>query len=123
MQKIFLLIGSILGALTVVIGAFGAHCLEKLLNQNGRMANFETAVKYQMFHVAALLIIAMLMDKYHSAWMNYAAISMIVGIVLFSGSLYTLSMTNVTTWGAVTPIGGLAFILGWVFLAISIYKG
>jgi len=120
MQKIFLSIAAIFGILSVAIGAFGAHGLKDILEKNGRLANFETAVKYQFYHVFALITIALLMDKYSEKMMTYAWYSFIAGIIIFSGSLYTLSLTNVTKWGAVTPIGGLLFIIGWVCILIGL---
>ena len=123
MQKFFLLSGTILSALSVAIGAFGAHALKDILLKNNRMEVFETAFKYQFFHALGLLIIGILLLHTQNAWIRYAGISMMVGIVIFSGSLYILSLSNVGFWGAITPLGGLAFILAWVFLAIGIYKG
>ena len=122
MQKTFLIIASILGALSVAIGAFGAHGLKTLLENNGRLANFETAVKYQFYHVFAILACSLLMDKFNEKWLSYANYSFIGGILFFSGSLYILSISNITKWGAVTPIGGLLFILGWFFMILSIIK-
>ena len=120
MQKIFLSIAGIIGLLSVAIGAFGAHGLKKVLEENNRLPNFETAVKYQFYHVFALIAVALLMDKYSEKMMIYAGYSFIAGILIFSGSLYILSLTNITKWGAVTPIGGLFFIIGWVLMIIGI---
>ena len=120
MQKIFLSIASILGLLSVAIGAFGAHGLKNLLEKNGRLPNFETAVKYQVYHVFAIITVAVLMDKYSEKLMTYAGYSFIGGILLFSGSLYILSLTNVTKWGAITPVGGLLFIIGWGLMIVGL---
>lgn len=120
MQKIFLSIAGILGLISVAIGAFGAHGLKKVLEHNGRLANFETAVKYQFYHVFALIAVALLMDKYNEKMMIYAGYSFIGGILIFSGSLYILSLTNITKWGAVTPIGGLLFIVGWTLMIFGL---
>lgn len=122
MQKIFLIIASILGFLSVAIGAFGAHGLKNILEQNGRLANFETAVKYQFYHVFAIIAAAILMDKFSEKMMTYAGYSFMGGILFFSGSLYVLSITNVTKWGAVTPIGGLLFLIGWGLIIAGITK-
>lgn len=122
MQKIFLMTGSILGALSVMIGAFGAHALKNTLTANGRLETFETAVKYQFYHVLALLIVGILLSRIDHKLLHYSGYSFIVGIIIFSGSLYTLCLTNVGKWGAVTPIGGVFFIVGWVLLFLSIYK-
>lgn len=122
MQKIFLMTGSILGALSVMIGAFGAHALKNMLTANGRLETFETAVKYQFYHVLALLIVGILLSRIDHKLLHYSGYSFIVGIIIFSGSLYTLCLTNVGKWGAVTPIGGVFLIVGWVLLFLSIYK-
>lgn len=120
--KTVLISAGILGALSVGIGAFGAHGLEATLTANGRLDTFETAVKYQFYHTFALLLLGILMLNMDSGYFNYASICFILGIAIFSGSLYTLSLTNITWLGAITPIGGLALILGWVFLILGVSK-
>ena len=122
LQKIFLLVSAASGALGVMIGAFGAHALSNMLQETGRTATFETAVKYQMYHTLALLATTLLMDGYGSKWFGYAGWSYIAGIIIFSGSLYILCLSNVGKWGAVTPIGGLALIAAWVFLFVGVMK-
>lgn len=124
MNKRPLLIGSVLCLLTVIIGAFGAHGLATLLEENGRTATFQTAVEYQTLHAIAILIIGMLSNKYPDGYWNMAVNSMLIGVVIFSGSLYFLSITNLTWIARITPVGGLAFIVGWIFviLAIKRYK-
>lgn len=120
--KTVIFIASMLGALSVGIGAFGAHGLESTLQANGRIDTFETAVKYQFYHSLAILLLGILLINVQSPYFNWAFYSFLIGIMVFSGSLYTLSLTNVTWLGAITPIGGLAFILGWVFLALGSLK-
>ncbi|RKQ51736.1 uncharacterized membrane protein YgdD (TMEM256/DUF423 family) [Roseivirga pacifica] len=120
--KTVLIIAGVLGALSVAIGAFGAHGLAATLTANGRTETFETAVKYQFYHTLAIFLLGILMINMPHTMFTYAAYSFVVGIIIFSGSLYTLSLTNVTWLGAITPIGGLAFILGWVFLIMGISK-
>jgi len=122
MQKIFLLAGSLFGALSVMIGAFGAHKLKNYLLNIGRMDVFETAVKYQFYHTFALLAVGLLLFKAEDKLLNYAGWCFIAGILVFSGSLYILCLTNVGKWGAVTPIGGTFFIAGWILMFLSIYK-
>ena len=122
MQKLFLMIGSVLGALSVMIGAFGAHALRNTLTSNGRLETFETAVKYQFYHVFALLIVGMLLSRIDHKLLHYSGYAFIVGIIIFSGSLYILCLTNVGKWGAVTPIGGLFLIIGWLLLFVGIFK-
>ncbi|HTF82425.1 MAG TPA: DUF423 domain-containing protein [Cytophagales bacterium] len=117
MNHLFLSIASALGAIAVAIGAFGAHGLEKLLIKNGRLDTFETGVKYHFYHALALLLVAVLskavgVDK-HLTWAGW---SFVAGILIFSGSLYILSLTNIRWLGAITPIGGLFLIIGWACL-------
>ena len=122
MQKQFLLIASISGALAVMIGAFGAHALRSLLLANDRLETFDTAVKYHFYHTLALIAIAILMYKIDSKALTVAGYSFIIGIVLFSGSLYALCISGITKFGAITPLGGLSFIVGWLALFFSIFK-
>lgn len=122
MQKLFLLTASALGALSVMIGAFGAHALKNSLESTGRLETFETAVKYQFYHVVALLLLGLLMTKFDHKLLNYAGYSFIIGIIIFSGSLYVLCLTNVAKWGAITPIGGVFLIAGWALLFMGILK-
>jgi len=117
--KTVIFIASILGALSVAIGAFGAHGLEATLQANGRIDTFETAVKYQFYHTIAILLLGILMFNMESHYFNWAFYCFLAGIFVFSGSLYTLSLTNITWLGAITPIGGVGFILGWVFVALG----
>ena len=121
--KAVLITAGILGALSVGIGAFGAHGLEATLAANGRTATFETAVKYQFYHSLALLLLGILMLNFQHSCLNYAAYAFITGILVFSGSLYVLSLTNLTWLGAITPLGGLGFMAGWVFLVLGVCKG
>lgn len=122
MQKITLLAGASLGALGVMIGAFGAHAWRATLEAQQRMETFETAVKYQFYHALALLLIGILMYNIKHRLLHYASWSMIAGILIFSGSLYVLCWTQNAKWGAVTPIGGVLLILGWGILLAAIIK-
>lgn len=122
MGKHFLILGTILGALAVAIGAFGAHGLQAILLANGRVSTFETAVQYHMFHTLALLVIGVLLKEKTHQLLKFVGYSFFAGIMIFSGSLYTLSITNITILGAITPIGGIAFILGWILLLIYLIK-
>jgi uncharacterized membrane protein YgdD (TMEM256/DUF423 family) len=121
-QKIILLIASALGALSVMIGAFGAHALAPMLQASNRTDTFETAVKYQMYHTLALLAVGLLLFKIEHPALQVAAWSFLIGILIFSGSLYTLTITGVTWLGAITPIGGTALIIGWGALFYAIFK-
>lgn len=122
MQKLYLLFGAGFACLSVIIGAFGSHGLKELLEANQRVDTFSTGVTYQFYHSLALLLIGILMFKITHKFMLYAAWSYIAGILLFSGSLYILSLTNYTKLGAIAPLGGLFFIAGWSFLMIAIVK-
>jgi uncharacterized membrane protein YgdD (TMEM256/DUF423 family) len=122
MQKIFLIIGSVLGGLSVMIGAFGAHALKSMLESSGRSETFETAVKYQFYHALALILLGILMLNLKHTMFNYAGYSFIFGTLIFSGSLYTLCLSGITKFGMITPIGGLLLIAGWIFLLLGIIK-
>ena len=117
MGRTFLLLGSVLGFLGVAFGAFGAHALKARLSPE-MLAIFETGVRYQMYHVFAVLLVAATIGQIGSArLLVFAGWSFVGGIVLFSGSLYALALTNTGILGAITPLGGLLFLLGWAFLA------
>ena len=110
---------SIFGVLAVLIGAFGAHGMESILIENNRVDTFETAVQYHFYHTIALLLVSVLCQNNMSRYLKWSAYLFIVGIVVFSGSLYVLSLTNITILGAITPFGGLSFIGGWIALFLS----
>jgi uncharacterized membrane protein YgdD (TMEM256/DUF423 family) len=121
MDRTFLLAGAVAGLIAVGFGAFGAHGLRGRLTPE-MLAVFETGVRYHMYHALALLLVAALAarDGAHGARAIAAAGWLFVaGIVLFSGSLYLLAVTGVTVLGAITPIGGVAFLAGWAALAFS----
>ncbi len=122
MQKLILTAGAVLAMLSVGIGAFGAHALKDMLAASGRSDTFETAVAYQFYHSLGLLIIGILMYHIPNRYLQFAAWSHIAGVFLFSGSLYILCLTAQTKWGAVTPLGGLLFIAGWVLLVVALVK-
>lgn len=115
----------VIAALTIAIGAFGAHGLKALVSAED-VATFETGVRYQMYHVFALLILGMAKGTNNSnrKWVFWL---FMMGVILFSGSIYLLALNEVlpfsTKWlGPVTPIGGLAFITGWVLWAVGLWK-
>ena len=115
-----IMIAALSGTLAVGVGAFGAHGLQEILESTGRIETFETAVKYHFYHTLALAFIGLVMlvrPKWKS--LQFSAWNMIGGIVIFPGSLYILSLTGITWWGAVTPLGGVLFILGWLGLFYS----
>ena len=121
MNRTFLLAGAVAGLVAVGFGAFGAHGLRGRLTPE-MLAVFETGVRYQMYHALALLLVAALAPHVHGkADMAYRAAGwlFVAGIVLFSGSLYLLAVTGVTILGAITPIGGVAFLAGWAVLIVT----
>lgn len=119
-QKNTLLTGAVFGGLAVAIGAFGAHALRPLLEDNARTETFELAVRYQFYHAFAILFSGALMMHFPSRQLNRAAVCFALGIAIFSGSLYILSLSGASIWGAVTPIGGVLFIAGWILLFLGI---
>ena len=119
-QRSLLITASLFGALAVALGAFGAHALKQVLLATGRLDTYELAVRYQFYHTLALLTAGILIEKFPS--LKMAAILWVAGIVVFSGSLYLLALTNQTLWGAVTPLGGAALIAGWLSFGWGIWK-
>jgi uncharacterized membrane protein YgdD (TMEM256/DUF423 family) len=117
MDRTFLFLGALAGLLGVGFGAFGAHALRGRLSPE-MLAVFETGVRYQMYHALALLLTSALAARTTGWLVTAAGWSFTAGIVLFSGSLYALALTGVTILGAVTPIGGVAFLLGWGLLLV-----
>jgi uncharacterized membrane protein YgdD (TMEM256/DUF423 family) len=118
MDRTFMLIGALAGVVGVGLGAFGAHGLRGRLSPE-MLAVFETGVRYHMYHALALVATAALMGRLDGRFMNAAGWLFTAGIVLFSGSLYAVALTGVTIFGAITPIGGVAFLAGWACLAIA----
>jgi uncharacterized membrane protein YgdD (TMEM256/DUF423 family) len=116
MNKTLVAAGAISGAIAVAAGAFGAHALKERLSKD-MLAVFETGARYQMYHALAIVLCAVLASSLPGA--RLAGWLMQAGIVLFSGSLYVLALTDTKWLGAITPLGGLAFIAGWLWLAIS----
>ena len=121
--KRILQLAGLSGALAVGLGAFGAHSLEALLVQNGRLDTFQTAVNYHFYHTLALLGIGILATiKPDWKGITFSAWCMVLGMLIFSGSLYLLSLSGISWLGAITPLGGLAFILGWSSIAYFGFK-
>ena len=118
MDKTFLLIGAVTGFLAVMLGAFGAHGLRARLSPE-MMAVFETGVRYQMYHALAILAVGLMIPNLGGWLIRMSGWAFAIGIVLFSGSLYALALTGVTVLGAVTPLGGLAFLIGWACLVVA----
>lgn len=108
-------------ALAVILGAFGAHALKSKLSPE--MVNiYKTGVEYHFYHALGILLIGAVSLHMPSSLMNWAAILLLIGIVLFSGSLYLLAITGIKSLGAITPIGGVGFISGWIVFVIAVYR-
>jgi uncharacterized membrane protein YgdD (TMEM256/DUF423 family) len=120
-MKHWLLIAALMGGLAVVMGAFAAHGLQSLLSAR-MLAVFETAARYQMYHALAIAMAAFAMRGGAARFAHWAALLFLAGIVLFSGSLYLLAFTGMTSLGMITPLGGLSFIAGWTALALAALK-
>lgn len=121
MQKTFFVIGAVLAFIAVGAGAFGTHGLKHKLSAE-MLDIFEVGVKYQMYHALAIILVALSFNLFANAMMAWSGWIFLGGTILFSGSLYILALTGIKAWGAVTPIGGLLFLIGWALYAISIIK-
>ena len=115
------LLGSVFGLLAVALGAFAAHGLRGSLSP-GELATFETGVRYQMYHALALLLVAALSRPAPPPWARTAALAFTLGITIFSGSLYLLVLAQLRWMGAITPIGGVAFLVGWSALGWGFFR-
>lgn len=121
-MKLFIILGAINAFLAVAFGAFGAHILEGKLPAK-YIGTWEKAVTYQMFHALGLLAVGLLAGKVGShPSVNWSGWLMFAGILFFSGSLYVLSITQIKVLGAITPIGGVAFLIAWVLMIVAVYK-
>lgn len=120
-MKVLLLIGVINGFLAVALGAFGAHGLEGKLSEK-MLSTWEKAVQYQMFHTIAIFIAGIMLLRFDHSMLVSAGWTFLLGIILFSGSLYIYSLSGIKTFAMITPIGGVAFLVGWVLLGLSIMK-
>ena len=118
MDRTFFALGSLLAGIAVAAGAFGAHALRARLSP-ADLATFETGARYQMYHALALLAVAWAVQQWPGALPRAAGWLFVAGIVVFSGSLYTLVLTGQRWLGAVTPLGGVAFIVGWGCLVVA----
>jgi uncharacterized membrane protein YgdD (TMEM256/DUF423 family) len=117
----FLMLGSILAGSGVAAGAFGAHALKEILDAS-MLQVFDTATRYVMYHAFGLCIVSWAIDRYPGQRLEKSGWLFILGTLLFSGSLYMVSLAGVRWMGAVTPIGGLAFIAGWILLGWGIWR-
>src|SRR6476659_3272802 len=122
MDRLFATLGSISALIAVAAGAFGAHALRARLPAD-LLAVFETGARYQMYHALGLLAVAWAVTRWPGPWPVRAGWLFLAGTVLFSGSLYALALTGVRWLGAVTPLGGVAFLAGWLCLALGASRG
>jgi len=121
-SKKLLISGSLFMALAVGFGAFGAHIVQDMLTPD-RFEVFKTAVEYHFYHAIGLLILGLISQRMEpSKWITWSGYCMIAGILIFSGSLYILTLTDTSWLGAITPLGGIAFILSWCFLILGVWK-
>ena len=127
MHKLFLVAGAALAGLGVILGAFGAHGLKQMVGSE-TVGTFQTGVQYQMYHAFALILVAILFERMPSAALQWAGIAFLVGVLLFSGSLYLLASlkamnkVGISGIGIITPFGGLFFIAGWLLLLLAILR-
>ena len=119
MKKLILSTASILGFMSIILGAFGAHLLEDYLILSDKLNSYETAVKYQFYHVFFLMILGLCYDQFNQSLIKYAFFSVLMGIFLFSGSLYVICLTNNNMFGILTPFGGFFLIIAWLLFLFS----
>ena len=128
MHRPFLIAGILFGALAVALGAFGAHGLQNVTTDEKILHGFQTAVQYQVFHALALLTVAIIYERFPGKWIKWAGNFFIIGIILFSGSLYLLTALKISESdftkivGPITPIGGVFYIIGWLALLFGVLK-
>jgi uncharacterized membrane protein YgdD (TMEM256/DUF423 family) len=122
MERFFFLLGSLSALIAVAAGAFGAHTLRDHIPAD-LLATFETGVRYQMYHALALLAAAWAVTRWTNSLTTLAGWLFVAGTLIFSGSLYALSLTGARWLGAITPLGGVAFIGGWLCLALVAWRG
>jgi uncharacterized membrane protein YgdD (TMEM256/DUF423 family) len=122
MQRIFMIIAAIVGCSGVAIGAFGAHGLEATLTANARLDTFNTATLYHLIHALAIAAAAWASSQWPGRYTRWAGWLFLLGIILFSGSLYLLSVFNLRFMGAVAPVGGAAFLAGWACLGLAAWQ-
>ncbi len=122
MERTFVLLGSALMFLGVSLGAFGAHGLEAYLIRHDLAGTFDTAVRYHVYHALALFAVAWAAGKWPGTLTTWAGYLLFAGVILFSGSLYLLVATRLRWLGAVTPLGGVAFVVGWALLFLAAWR-
>ena len=121
MRFSYVAIACLLGLIAVALGAFGAHAIGNVVSE-ARLATWATAVQYHFFHVLAVLVLSAVFRDNADRWVNRAQASFLVGVGIFSGSLYVLVLTDTPALGAITPVGGLLLMLGWLFAFVAAVK-
>jgi len=116
--RTWLIVGALSAAIAVLTDAFAAHGLRGVL-EPARLATWQTAARYQFLHAFALLVVGLAAPRLASGWLRAAGLAFSLGTLLFSGSLYVLALTGLRALGMITPLGGVAFVIGWVCLAVS----
>jgi uncharacterized membrane protein YgdD (TMEM256/DUF423 family) len=119
--KLFFFLGAFFALLSVILGAFGAHALKQKISSD-MLSIFEVGVRYQMYHALGLILLALAIQHFPGYPLQAAGYLFAVGIFLFSGSLYILSLTGNVLWGAVTPVGGLLWVLGWILVCYAPFR-
>lgn len=119
--KTFFFLGAFFALLAVILGAFGAHALKQKISPD-MLSIFEVGVRYQMYHALGLIILALALQHFSGFSLELAGWLFIAGIFLFSGSLYILSLTGNTLWGAITPVGGFLWIIAWIFVCYTPFR-
>tara|TARA_B100001250_G_scaffold328336_1_gene292809 strand:- start:2406 stop:2780 length:375 start_codon:yes stop_codon:yes gene_type:complete len=122
MKKTILLTATSLGLISIIIGAFGSHGLQDYLISIEKVDAFEVSVRYQFYHVFFLLTLGLSYDLFNQVFIKYAFFACLLGILLFSGSLYVLCLTNNSFFGIITPFGGISLIIAWACFFISIIR-
>ncbi|MBK9123202.1 MAG: DUF423 domain-containing protein [Chloroflexi bacterium] len=120
--KVIAVLGALLGASGVALGAFGAHGLSAVLEANGRTATYDTAVRYHLIHAAALIGIAALAAALNTSALVPAGVVLTIGTAVFSGALYLLAIFDLRIMGAIAPIGGVLMVAGWVWVLIAVLR-
>lgn len=121
MDRLFVVIAALSGAISVAAGAFGAHALRARLEPR-LLEVFETGAQYQMYHALALMAVAWVASRWPGSLPTASGWLFVAGTILFSGSLYAMALTGVRALGAITPLGGVCFIAGWVSLAVAVMR-
>ena len=121
MAKSLIIYGSIFSLLAIVLGAFGAHGLKNVLDDYGKEI-YNKAVFYHFIHAISILIVAILQNQFDNINLSLSVYLFISGIIIFSGSLYLLSITNIRWLGSITPLGGFSFIIGWFYMIYTFYN-